>query len=265
MINDQSLVETQINSQVGTIILNDVKTRNSLSLAMIESLLDAFEQLQNHHTIKIIVLKANGPVFSAGHNLKEINQHRVDQDKGKSFFKMLIERCSELMLTIIKYPIPVIAMIQGMATAAGCQLIASCDLAIAVNSAKFATPGVNIGLFCSTPMVALTRNVLSKHAMEMLLTGEAIDAETAEKIGLINKAVENLEEATNELISKIISKPKPVIKMGKKAFYQQMNLSIDDAYQHVGAIMIENLLHGDCIEGVNAFIEKRSPRWPDSD
>ena len=213
--------------------------------------------------IKVIVLAANGNVFSAGHDLKEITAARKGKDNGEAFFKDLFNLCSELMQLIIKMPQPVIAEINGIATAAGCQLVASCDLALASSESQFATPGVNIGLFCSTPMVALSRNIPRKKVFEMLTTGEFINSKTAFSLGLINKvtSTSELEEETLKLAKKIESKLSSAVKIGKKAFYKQIVMPLDQAYQYTGDVMVENMLHRDTEEGVAAFIEKRDPEW----
>jgi enoyl-CoA hydratase/carnithine racemase len=216
------------------------------------------------HDLRVIVIAANGPVFSAGHDLRELAEARADRDHGKETYTRLFTQCSRLMQTIVSHPRPVIAEVQGVATAAGCQLVASCDLAVAANTAKFATPGVNIGLFCSTPMVALSRNVPRKQAMEMLLTGEMVDAKDAVAIGLINRAVapERLQAETMALAKKIADKPYATVRTGKHAFYQQLEMPLDKAYAYAAQVMTENMLHAEAGEGIGAFLEKREPRWP---
>jgi enoyl-CoA hydratase/carnithine racemase len=190
---------------------------------------------------------------------------RTDADKGKAFFTALFLQCSKLMQTIVRHPKPVIAQIQGIATAAGCQLVASCDLAVASSTARFATPGVNIGLFCSTPMVALSRNVSRKHAMEMLLTGEMISASEAHRIGLVNRVVapDALDSETMSLAQLIATKPHGTLKIGKEAFYKQIEMGLGDAYDYASRVMTENMLAAEAAEGIGAFVEKREPKWPD--
>jgi enoyl-CoA hydratase/carnithine racemase len=204
-----------------------------------------------------------GKVFSAGHNLKEIKSHREDKDQGLHFFTTLINNCSDLMLKIINNSKPVIAEVNGIATAAGCQLVASCDLAYASDSSKFATPGVNIGLFCSTPMVALSRVVNNKHSMEMLLTGDLINADKAKSIGLINNFFneDKLVNKTREMAVRIANKSSLTLRIGKKAFYNQTELKISDAYKYASEIMIKNMMNQDSEEGIEAFLEKREPNW----
>ena len=203
-------------------------------------------------------------MFSSGHDLKELAALRGDKDKGAGAYAALFTQCSAMMQAIVRNPKPVIAQIQGIATAAGCQLVASCDLAIASSSARFVTPGVNIGLFCSTPMVALSRNVGRKAAMEMLLTGDMIDGEEARRIGLINRVVapEILESETMALAQRIAGKPRATIKTGKEAFYRQLEMPLDEAYAYASKVMTENMLDAEACEGIGAFLEKREPKWP---
>jgi enoyl-CoA hydratase/carnithine racemase len=212
--------------------LNDPATRNSLSDGMIAALQKALTEAASDTAARVIVIAAHGPAYSSGHNLKEITAHRADSDGGDTYFSALFHSCARLMLTIVRNPKPVIAEVQGLASAAGCQLVASCDLAIAADTAGFCTPGVNIGLFCSTPMVALSRVVAPKHAMEMLLTGETISAYQAQRIGLVNQVVSPniLSETVMELARKIAAKSQMTIKMGKAAFYEQRGLELEDAY-----------------------------------
>ena len=213
--------------------------------------------------MRVIVLAALGPAFSSGHNLKEITAHRGDADKGATYFARLFGDCARLMTAIVRHPRPVIAEVNGLASAAGCQLVASCDLALASDTAQFCTPGVNIGLFCSTPMVALSRNVLSKHTMDMLLTGDVIDAATALRIGLVNRIVSGNElgPCVAEMSRKIASKSMVTVKTGKEAFYRQIDLPLDEAYEYTARVMAENLLRRDAEEGIAAFIGKRPPQW----
>jgi enoyl-CoA hydratase/carnithine racemase len=250
---------------VAVLTLNQPQSRNSLSEAMLEALGDALTAIAHDDTVRVVVLAANGPAFSAGHDLKELSRHRSDEDRGRAYFKHIMTMCSAMMQQIVTLPQPVIAAVQGMATAAGCQLVASCDLAIASRAAKFATPGVNIGLFCSTPMVALARNVSRKHAMEMLLTGEPISAEHAERIGLVNRVVapgREREEAIN-LARNIAGKSALTVKIGKEGFYRQLEMPLAEAYEYVSGVMVENMLARDAEEGIDAFIEKREPTWED--
>ena len=214
-------------------------------------------------SIKIIILAAKGGIFSSGHNLKEITDAREQIEYGEPYFKQLFDQCSSLMQLIVNCPKPVIAQISGIATAAGCQLVATCDLAYASSSAKFATPGVNLGLFCSTPMVALTRAVNNKHAMEMLLTGDFIDSKKAKEIGLINNfyAIDELEKQTIDIASKIANKSSVAVSTGKRAFYAQSDYDLAEAYHFTSKVMVENLLKDDAKEGIGAFLEKRKPNF----
>jgi len=250
---------------VAVLTLNDPDSRNSLSEAMLEALGDALTAIAHDDSVRAVVLTANGPAFSAGHNLKELIRHRADDDDGRAYFKHMMTTCSTMMQQIIKLPQPVIAAVQATATAAGCQLVATCDLAVASRTAKFATPGVNIGLFCSTPMVALSRNVSPKHAMEMLLTGELITAEDAARIGLINHVTapgREREEAI-KLAKAIAAKSALTVKLGKEAFYRQIEMPLHQAYNYAGEVMVENMLARDAEEGIGAFIDKRAPKWED--
>jgi enoyl-CoA hydratase/carnithine racemase len=250
---------------IAVLTLNRPQARNSLSEAMLEALGDALTAIAHERAVRAVVIAANGPAFSAGHDLKEINAHRSDPDHGRAYFKHIMGLCSTMMQQIVMLPQPVIAAVGATATAAGCQLVASCDLAIASRNAKFATPGVNIGLFCSTPMVALSRNVSRKHAMEMLLTGEMISAEHAERIGLVNRVVApglECKEAL-KLAEKITAKSALTVKIGKEGFYRQLEMPLAAAYDYVSSVMVENLLVRDAEEGISAFIEKREPTWED--
>src|SRR6516165_4407272 len=250
---------------VAVLTLNDPETRNSLSEAMLEALGDALTAIAHDKSVRVVVLAANGPAFSAGHNLKELSRRRSDEDGGRAYFKHMMATCSTMMQQIVKLPQPVIAAVQATATAAGCQLVASCDLAVASRTAKFATPGVNIGLFCSTPMVALSRNVSSKHAMEMLLTGELIAAEDAARIGLVNHVVATGSERDEalKLAKKITAKSALTVKIGKEAFYRQLEMPLAEAYRYASEVMVENMLARDAEEGIGAFIDRREPKWED--
>ncbi len=245
--------------------LNDSGNKNSLSNQMIDKLTEAISEAAKNNSIKVIVISSVGNVFCSGHNLKEINEARKGDDSGEEYFFDLFKTCSYLMQLIVNCSKPVIAEVNGIATAAGCQLVASCDLAVSSNSAKFATPGINIGLFCSTPMVALSRNVNKKDSMKMLLTGDMIAADEAKRISLINDCVpeEDLTKFVMELAEKIAKKSSAVIKIGKKAFYQQCELNLQEAYEYTSRIMAENTLEESAKEGINAFLEKREPNWSD--
>ena len=259
------LLKDKIDNGILRLTLNNSKNQNTLSELMIDSLKKAFSDAATDQSIRVIILAANGTIFCAGHDLKEITEARKSQDSGTDYFKQLFDSCSELMQMIVSNPKPVIAEVDGIATAAGCQLVASCDLALATNDSKFATPGVNIGLFCSTPMVALSRNVAKKHAMEMLLTGDMIDSKNAKAIGLINNHVSKdlLMEKTLSIANKIANKSAMTVKMGKQAFYIQSELELSEAYKYTSKIMVENMLKEDAKEGIDAFINKRNPKWTD--
>jgi enoyl-CoA hydratase/carnithine racemase len=250
---------------VAILTLNRPQARNSLSEALLEALSDALLAIAHDRSVRVVVIAANGPAFSAGHDLKELNARRSDEDRGRAYFKHIMSLCSRLMQQIVTLPQPVIAAVQATATAAGCQLVASCDLAVASAAAKFATPGVNIGLFCSTPMVALSRNVPRKHAMKMLLTGELISAEEALRLGLVNEVVRPGHERTAaiKLAEKVASKSMHTVKIGKEAFYRQAEMPLAEAYDYAAQVMVENMLARDAEEGISAFIEKRDAKWQD--
>lgn len=248
---------------VAVLTLNRPAARNALSLATIAALHAAIEELGADASVAAIVLTAKGPVFSSGHDLKELTAHRADADKGLAFYTEAMSACAAMMQAIIACPKPVIAAVQGTATAAGCQLVATCDLAIAADSAQFCTPGVNIGLFCSTPMVALSRNIARKRAMQMLLTGEMISAAEAADWGLVNRAVpaaEVLPQALR-LAGDIAEKSPLTVAIGKSAFYAQAEVSLSDAYDYAARVMVENMMARDAQEGIDAFLGKRSPKW----
>jgi enoyl-CoA hydratase/carnithine racemase len=246
---------------ITTLTLNQPERRNSLSTAMMQALSKELDKVANDHGTRVIVLRAAGAVFCAGHDLKEIREQGDQRDAHLRLFNL----CSQVMQQIVNLPQPVIAQVAGVATAAGCQLVASCDLAVASETARFATPGVNIGLFCSTPMVALSRNVSRKHAMEMLLTGDMIGAAQAEKMGLINRVVpeEALDDAVATLAETIAGKSSHTLKIGKHAFYRQLEMGLSDAYDYTSQVMTENLQADDAKEGIGAFLDKRKPEWLD--
>lgn len=248
---------------IATLTLNRPQSRNPLSEAMLAALSEAFAQIGQDSGVKAVVIAAAGPVFSAGHDLKEMTAHRNDADRGRAYFTDILGRCAAMMQQITALPQPVIAAVEGTATAAGCQLVASCDLAVAGTEARFCTPGVHIGLFCSTPMVALSRNLSAKHAMEMLLLGEMVPAEEAARMGLVNRVVPAggaLAEA-RRLAAVIASKSPATVKIGKRAFYEQREMGLKAAYDHASAVMVENMLARDAEEGIGAFMEKREPVW----
>ncbi len=247
-----------IGNGIKSVLINDPKSYNSLSSITLKSLLTVFKTLNKDNTTKVIILEGAGKGFSAGHNLKELKSL-----KRKSDYKKLFNLCSKLMLEIVEGRKPVIAKVHGSAFAAGCQLVASCDLVLSTNDAMFATPGVNIGLFCSTPMVAVSRKISKKRMMKMLLTGDPIDAKYAKEIGLINDfySKNRLDDEVLKLARKISSKSNLTIKIGKKAFYKQSEMTLRKAYVFTSKVMTENMMAMDAKEGISAFIEKRKPKW----
>ncbi|MDJ1156904.1 enoyl-CoA hydratase [Chelatococcus sp. SYSU_G07232] len=262
-IETEAVLLRQDADAVATLTLNRPAARNSLSEALIEALTVELDRLAEDKSIRAVILAANGPVFSAGHDLKEMTAHRADADRGRTYFTDVLGRCSAMMQRIVRLPQPVIGAVEGVATAAGCQLVASCDLAVAGAEARFCTPGVHIGLFCSTPMVALSRNLARKHAMEMLLLGEMVRADDAHRFGLVNRVVaagEALAEARRMALA-IASKSPLTLKTGKRAFYEQLEMGLSRAYDHASQVMVENMLARDAEEGIGAFMEKREPRW----
>jgi len=248
---------------IAILTLNRPEARNPLSEAMLAELGASLDEISSDDAIKAIVLAANGPVFCAGHDLKEITARRGDPDRGRAYFAEILSACSAVMQAIVKLPKPVIAAVEGPATAAGCQLVASCDLAVAGEGAEFCTPGVNLGLFCSTPMVALSRNVSRKHAMEMLLLGDMIRAQQAHEFGLVNTVAprgQALGEAL-QMAEQIARKSTAIVKIGKEAFYRQIEMPLQAAYDYATEVMVTNMLHRDAEEGIGAFLEKRPPDW----
>jgi enoyl-CoA hydratase/carnithine racemase len=250
---------------VAVLTLNRPEARNSLSEGLIAELHTALNNIHDDTSVRAVVIAANGPAFSAGHDMKELTARRADADRGRAYFAQIMTACSAMMQAIVQLPRPVVAAVQGVATAAGCQLVASCDLAVASKAATFATPGVDIGLFCSTPMVALSRNVPRKQAMEMLLTGEPVSATAARELGLVNRVVAagTERDAAIALAQKIARQSAYAIKLGKAAFYRQAEMSLADAYRYTAEVMTENMMARDAEEGIGAFIEKREPKWQD--
>jgi enoyl-CoA hydratase/carnithine racemase len=250
---------------IAVLTLNRPAARNSLSEAMIAELHAALDGIAVDKSIRAVVIAANGAAYSAGHDMKEMTARRSDPDRGRAYFAELMNACSAMMQAVVHLPKPVVAAVQGIATAAGCQLVASCDLAVASEAASFATPGVDIGLFCSTPMVALSRNVPRKQAMEMLLTGEPISAATAKAIGLVNRVVAagTERDAAIALANQVALKSAYTVKLGKEAFYRQAEMSLADAYRYAAEVMTENMMARDAEEGIGAFIDKREPKWQD--
>ena len=259
---DDILLRTDENA-VTTLTLNRPKAINALSEEMLTALQNELDSIAKDRSIRVIVLKGAGKAFCAGHDLKQMTAARQAEDAGKAYFNALFKQCGVLMTTITKQPQPVIAQVHGIATAAGCQLVASCDLAIAAEGTRFGVNGINIGLFCSTPMVALSRNIPRKQAFEMLTTGDFIESARAAELGLINRAVPHdaLEAETNALAEKLASKLGVAVKIGKKSFYKQLEMGLEDAYAFTGEAMAENMLFRDTERGVAAFLDKRTPEW----
>src|SRR5690554_6565108 len=252
-------VRVRTENCITTLTLNQPERRNSLSMAMLEGLSSALEKIARDDSSRVVVLASAGHVFCAGHDLREMR----DKFDSHEFQLALFQQCSKVMQQIVNLPKPVIARVAGAATAAGCQLVASCDLAVAERGSRFATPGVNIGLFCSTPMVALFRNVSRKHAMEMLLTGEMIDAERAARIGLVNRVVDPglMDETVYGMATVIAGKSRHTLKVGKSAFYRQLEMPLDQAYSYTAEVMAANVAADDAQEGISAFLNKRNPEW----
>ena len=258
--------ELEVEHRAGGLVLTLARPeqRNSLSEAMLAALQAAIDGVAEDASVRSVVIAAKGKAFCAGHDLKELTAHRRDSDGGRAYFELLMRQCAKLMRSIVRCPKPVIAAVQGTAQAAGCQLVATCDLAVASEEATFCTPGVNIGLFCSTPMVAIARNVPRKRAMEMLLLGELLPARQAADYGLVNRVVPAdrvLPEAL-ALAQAIASKPAVTLAMGKEAFYRQIEMGLGDAYDYAAGVMVQNMMHAESEEGIGAFIEKRTPAWP---
>ncbi|MCX7645817.1 MAG: enoyl-CoA hydratase [Rhodobacteraceae bacterium] len=248
---------------VATLTLNRPEALNALSDALLAELKAALTALADDRRIRVVILKGAGKAFCAGHDLREMQAGRQAEDGGRAYFADLFARCAEVMLAIPRLPQPVIAEVHGIATAAGCQLVASCDMAVAAEGTRFGVNGVNIGLFCSTPMVALSRNIPRKAAFEMLTTGAFIDATRARELGLVNRVVpaDHLTAETRALAETVAGKLGAAVRIGKRAFYEQAELPIARAYDHTAAVMVENMLWRDTAEGIQAFLEKRAPDW----
>jgi enoyl-CoA hydratase/carnithine racemase len=258
LCNSNNFVKRKDENGICELTINRPKVYNALSIECMHALMREFENLSTDSSVKVVILSGSGNGFCAGHDLKEMRSNA-----NRDFYEKTFETCTAMMMSITSAPKPVIAKVHGIATAAGCQLVASCDLAIAEENARFATPGVNIGLFCSTPMVALSRNVARKHAMECLLLGDMITAQRAYEIGLVNRVVpfEKLGKVTNDMAEKITSKSQLTLRIGKRAFYDQIDKDLNAAYEYCNKVMVENMLTRDATEGINAFLEKRPPEW----
>ncbi|MBA3326231.1 MAG: enoyl-CoA hydratase [Rhodobacteraceae bacterium] len=248
---------------VATLTLNDPAKLNALSVAMLAALQAELDRIAEDAGVRVVILRGAGRAFCAGHDLREMTAARQAEDGGLAFFEALFAQCARMMMTLPRLPQPVIAQVGGVAAAAGCQLVASCDLAVAAEGARFGVNGVNIGLFCSTPMVALTRNVPRKAAFEMLTTGDFVEAGEARRLGLVNRVVppEALDAETRGLAAKLAAKLSPVVDIGKRAFYEQAEMGLSDAYAHAGAVMARNMMRDDTAEGIGAFLQKRPPDW----
>jgi len=262
---DAPLLLRETIGPVAVITFNRPAQRNTLSEEVIAALHAALDEIATDKTVRALVIASQGPAFSSGHDLKQLTSHRSDADGGRAYCARTMHACSAMMQAIVNLPKPVIAAVQGIATAAGCQLVASCDMAVASDDARFATSGIDNGLFCSTPMVALSRNVPRKHAMEMLMTGEPISARRAMEIGLVNQVVPAGQErdAAIALAQKVARKSAYAIKLGKQAFCRQAEMSLAEAYRFTAEVMTENMMAFDAKEGIGAFIEKREPKWRD--
>lgn len=262
--NEEPLSRT-LEDGVLRLTLNRPRQRNPLSEGMLEVLSVAIGEASETREARVVVIAASGPGFSGGHDLAEMTSHRGDDDGGRDYFEWLMRTCSAFMQSVVSCPRPVIAEVHGIATAAGCQLVAACDLAVASEDARFATSGINLGLFCSTPMVALSRAVARKPALEMLFTGEMINSAEALRIGLVNRVVPRAEltAETMRLARTIAAKPPAVVALGKKAFFAQAGRPLDEAYALTSAIMVENLMMPESKEGIDAFLNKRAPKWPE--
>jgi enoyl-CoA hydratase/carnithine racemase len=263
-MDESDILLTEDRDAVRVLTLNRPTARNCLSIDLMTALHGEIAEAGDTDSVRTVVLTGAGPAFSSGHDLKELTAHRNDPDRGRAFYAETMRICAEMMLAIVRSPKPVIAAVNGIATAAGCQLVASCDLAVAAHEARFATPGVNIGLFCSTPMVALSRNVSRKEAMEMLLLGEMVEAVDAKALGLINRVVA-ADRVVNEAVEfgrRIAAKPARTLKIGKEAFYKQLEMPLEEAYRYTAGVMVENMLDAEAEEGIAAFLDKRAPNWP---
>lgn len=257
----EELLVREDRGAVAWLTLNDPAKLNVLSDEMLAALQGTFDQIEQDDTVRAVVLRGAGKAFCAGHDLRQMTEARQAEDGGAAAFKDLFDRCAAMMMTIQRLPQPVIASVHGIATAAGCQLVATCDLAVAETGTRFGVNGVNIGLFCSTPMVALSRNIPAKKAFEMLVTGDFIDSARAEELGLVNRVAEDLETETAALADRVAGKLGAAVRIGKRAFYEQLEMGLSSAYAHTGDVMVKNMAVPDTEEGIAAFLEKRPPNW----
>jgi enoyl-CoA hydratase/carnithine racemase len=263
--SNEPIVLREDAERIAVLVLNRPEARNALSEAMLAALSDMLATIAGDETVRAVIIAANGPAFCSGHDLRELTARRSDPDGGQAFFQHVFESCGKLMRSLVALPQPVIAVVQGAATAAGCELVASCDLAVASAQATFGTPGVNIGLFCTTPAIPIARNIPRKHAMDMLLTGDMMSAEDASRFGLVSRVVAPGTERAQaiKIARQIASKSALTMRIGKKAFYQQIEMSLADAYRLGARVMVDNMLTHDADEGIRAFLEKRPARWQD--
>ena len=258
-----TILDIEYDAAVARLTMNAPDRLNALSDEMLAALQATLDTIAQNPSVRVVILAGHGKAFCAGHDLKQMTAMRQAQDGGAAQFRDLFERCSAVMARIQSMPQPVIAQVHGIATAAGCQLVATCDMAVAAEGTRFGVNGVNIGLFCSTPMVALTRNIPRKQAFEMLTTGNFIEADRARELGLVNRVVaaQDLSAETQALADQIAGKLAVAVKIGKQAFYAQLSMPVDQAYAYTGDVMVENMLHRDTEEGISAFLEKRDPTW----
>jgi enoyl-CoA hydratase/carnithine racemase len=262
---DEPILLREDRGGIALLTLNRPAARNALSADLIDALAQTLSGIRSERNVRAVVVTGSGPAFCAGHDLREMTERRADSDRGRAFYRQTFDRCATMMQSIVRLPQPVVAAVNGAAAAAGCQLAASCDLVIAADNATFATPGVNIGLFCSAPMVALSRKIASNHALEMLLTGEPVNARRAHEIGLVNRiaAKAGVVEEAIALAGTIAAKSSHVQKIGKEAFYNQLEMNLADAYAYASQVMADNMMARDAEEGISAFVEKRTPTWED--
>jgi len=264
-MSDAPLLTSAVNHGVLRLTLMRGAQRNPLSMAMLDALVEALEHAASNKAVRAIIIAGEAPGFCGGHDLKEMTSHRADGDGGRGFYGALFARCSQMMQIIVAHPRIIIAEVNGIATAAGCQLVAACDMAVAGASAQFGVNGINSGLFCSTPMVALSRNLGRKRAMELLTTGAMLNAHEAMVAGLINRICHDndLTDVTEKLAAKLVERSQAVLALGKKAFYEQLEMPLEQAYAHTSKVIVDNMMMADAKEGIGAFLEKRVPEWSD--
>jgi len=262
---DAPLLSAENSGSILRLTLMRGRQRNPLSMSMLDAIVAALEDAKADRSVRAIVIAGEGPGFCGGHDLKEMTSHRKDKDGGRAFYEALFARCSQMMQLISAHPRVVIAEVNGIATAAGCQLVAACDMAVAGASARFGVNGINSGLFCSTPMVALSRNIGRKRAMELLTTGLLMNAQEAMSAGIVNNtcADDELTRVTHQLAAKLAERSQAVLALGKKAFYEQLEMPLEQAYQHTSKVIVDNMMMRDAAEGIGAFLEKRKPEWSD--